>query len=350
MNNDIYNNILSGDIKNSLYNVCSYIINNDKIIILEITLINVCSYIGSFINIINIKKYIDILQSTRIFIENNNVKISDILTLITKMCIICNDYNKNITIKTGLIPLNKLKEKLTDIFNNDTTITSNNIHKFESILPPKDSDSYLLSIKIINGLIKTISSIDKNPEDDYIFKISDKLKNSFDYIIRKNYYIETKIIDDGDIIYFLWGFISILFNDIIISDLYWLYNYEYLKKYKKQRNGLLYGCAIIIIYLYKKNLSTNWDEEELNIINKINNISLSLFNEVKDNLKSPHQPSQHQPSQQQQPSKINNIQDINKDPLTYLYNYVPRINNTTYHNPINPNINNFIEEDKIIPI
>lgn len=334
-NKKLYNTIINGNIEESLHDVCIILINNNNISEFEETLIALCGYIGSFINIYNIVKFNDIIHHTKLFIENDNINITIILSLISKFCILCDINNKYPTLKAGIIPISKLREKIIDIFDDNSSLSTNGIHKFSTIIPPPNSDSYLLSLKIISNFLKLIKNIDNinNDDGDKLIFISDKLRNSFDYIIRKKFFFETKLIDDPDSVWFLWGFISIIYNnDENISNLYWLFNYNYKKSNKKYRYGLIWSSAINIIYSKKKNLSKLWNKDELIIIYKIEEIALQLYNEVSKNNNSTIV------------SNNNNNKSSSIDALEYLYKYTPKIslNNDNNHN------NTYIEENKII--
>lgn len=329
--------IIIGDIENSLQETCKILYENNEINLLEDTLIAICSYIGSFINIFNISKYNDILSSTKKIIEDDNINITIFLVLITKMCILCDIYTKNPTIKAGILPITKLRDKIIDIFNDNIKLSSNGINRFEAIIPPPDSETYILSIKIITSIIIFIKTVDPISIDDTdkIQLIAEKLRNCFDYIIKKNYHFEIKITDDLDTVWFLWGFISILYNEIYISDAYWLFNYNYKKNKKKYRCGIIYGTAINMIYTHKKNISSLWNNNEQLIINKISEISIEMYNEY---IKTNSKPNNYQ---------INNDKsNINTLGIEYLFTYKPRIINSIKHE-ININNNN-IEESRII--
>lgn len=337
----LFDNIIIGNIENSLQETCKILYENKNIEILEDTLIAVCSYIGSFINIYNVTKYNDILLCTKQIIENDNINITDFLLLITKMCILCDIYNKNPIVKAGILPALKLREKIIDIFNDNMKLSSNGLNRFEAIIPPSDSDSYLLSMKIISSLVLFIKTVDNISIDETIKiqTIAEKLRNCFDYIIKKNYKFEIKITDDLDNIWFLWGFISILYNEQYIADAYWLFNYNYKKNKKKYRCGIIYGTAINMIYTHKKNISSYWNKNEQIIIDKIKEVSIQMYNEyIKNNaIKS-----------------INNYdsdEDYNKtnqmNGLDYLFSYKPKIINNQQNNNNNNNTN-FQEENKII--
>jgi hypothetical protein len=311
MNKNIYTNIINGDIQKSIYDVCNFLLLNNNIYELEDTIINICSYIGSFVTIYNIKKYIDIINLSKKCIETDKIDVKNILCLITKMCILCDIHNKNPCVKTGVINVKKLREKIIDIFNDDTKLSSNGINRFNTIIPPPDSETYLLSIKIISNIIKLIKSLDciNYDDTDNIKDISNKLRNCFDYIIRKKFTFETSLFDDTDSIWFLWGFISILYKEEYISNLYWLFVYNYKKNKKNNRIGLLWGSAICICFLNKNGNIKSWNEKEIAIINKIYDISLELFNEVKNKNKNNQ--------------IVVNDKKENIDGVTYIYNYIP---------------------------
>jgi len=316
-NKELVDFVCKGNIEKSLYATSIFLIENAKIEVLEETLIFICSYIGAFINIRDIIKLNDIILSTKSLIENDNINVSDYLILITKMCILCNVYNINPVSKTGVIPLNKLREKIIDVFSEDNKLSSNGIMKFEMIIPPTDSEAYLLSIKIITSFIRIIKIIDEIPSENAnaIEMIAIKFKNCFDYIIRKKYIIQTKLNpNEHDPIYFLWGFIEILFqHENFIHSYYWLFCNNYKKSLKSQRIGLIYACAIAIIYSYKRHISNSWNQNELNVIYKTKEISLDLIQQVKTEIK---QKDIHI----EKPAK----EKKTLDGISYLDTYIPR--------------------------
>lgn len=316
-NKELVDFVCKGNIEKSLYATSIFLIENAKIEVLEETLIFICSYIGSFINIRDIIKLNDIILSTKSLIENDNINVADYLILITKMCILCNVYNINPVSKTGVIPLNKLREKIIDAFSEDNKLSSNGIMKFEMIIPPTDSEAYLLSIKIITSFIRIIKIIDEIPSENAnaIEMIAIKFKNCFDYIIRKKYIIQTKLNpNEHDPIYFLWGFIEILFqHEDFIHSYYWLFCNNYKKSLKSQRIGLIYACSIAIIYSYKRHISNSWNQNELNVIYKTKEISLDLIQQVKNEIK-------HKDIHIEKPLKEKKA----LDGITYLDTYIPR--------------------------
>lgn len=322
-NKELFDFIAKGNIEKSLYATCIFLIENSKIEVLEETLITVCSHIGSFIQIRDINKLNDIILSTKAIIESDNINVNEYLILITKMCILSNNYNISPLCKTGTIPISKLREKIIDVFSEDIKLSSNGIRKFEMIIPPTDSEAYLLSLKIITSFIRIIKIIEEVSSDntDGIELISIKFKNCFDYIIRKKYVIQTKLNpNEYDPIYFLWGFIEILFqHEDFIHGYYWLFCNNYKRSLKSQRIGLIYACSIAVIYSYKRHISKSWNQSELNVIQKTNEIALDMLKTVRKDLKNKNLLIEPEKPEKEVKTKPNG--------LDYFNRFTPKINN-----------------------
>jgi len=291
---ELYENIRNSNIQGSIYITSKLILQdtlNSKsknIEIIENTFIYIFGYIGTFISISDINLFIDVIQDFCNIIDDDNIVTKDYYTLLTKTCIICDIYNSNPTPKSGLTDIKILRERVISLFENDSfKISSAGIKKFEGVLPPVNSDSYKLALQIITGLVYSINQLDEIDIEDTekIIDIANKLRNAFDYIIRRKFIFETKFYtSDNDCVWFLWGIISILYNDPVINNLYKLYNLRYKKKNKTNRNGLIYTAVLIIVFLSKKDISRNWNKKELQSIKKIQEISLPLFKEIKKDL------------------------------------------------------------------
>jgi len=326
INKELYDFIIKGHIEKSLYSTCIFLIKNSKMEILEETLIAICSYIGTFITLKDIIKLNDIIITLDKIINTEKLNISEYLIIVTKMCILCNIHNSHPLTKTGIMPVAKLREKILDVFSEEDKLSSNGILKFEQIIPPVDSEAYLLSIKIITAFVRIIKILDglSSEQTDNIELLSNKFKNCFDYIIRKKYIIETKLNpNEHDPIYFLWGFVEILYShEEFIHKYYTLFSHNYTKKLKKDRIGLLYAVTISIVYSYKRFISSSWNQNELMVVNKTKEISHNLLKQVKSDLK---QLNINHNSTSASDSD-NDIDNKKVDGLTFIWDYLPKCN------------------------
>ena len=346
MDNELFTSICNGDIQNSIMISTKIIFLHESIDMLENVYINICAYIGSFISLYDISKLTDIYSSLKNIIENEKLIIKDIYIIISKMCILCDIYNKHPNARCGNMSIKVLKDKISILFNsNELKLSHNGVMRFDGILPPCDHENYNLAIKIVAIIIKTIKSTDDISVDEgnMLVDISNKLRHIIDYILRTKFKFETKFYSsDNDNAWFLWGVFCVLYKNKIFDDAFWLYNYEYKKKYRSKRVGILWSLPIISIYIHKSDISKGWSSKENNVIAKIEEISINLYNElrrkiIKDN-----------------PDKFEkkNKDEVDKyDGLKYILNFVPVVNyindksndNMSYQN--SSQINAKIKED-----
>lgn len=287
---ELFTAICQAKIKDSLF-IASKILLKDpdkNLDTLQNTFIAVCSYIGSFISVYNIRLWLNVVENVVEFIENDKIMIKDMYVLVCKMCLLCDIYIKNPSVKTGTISLKILREKIIDIFDADKfKLSTNGMSKFEGIIPPPDSPSYALAQQIITGYVHIFKVLGEMSPDnkDKISDTANKIRNSFDYIIRKKYTFETKFYEsDSDAVWFLWGIISLLFNNAELDILYQLFCFGYNKKNRNNRIGMLWGSSITMVYLTKKDVARNWNQDEIKAIKKIEDVALTLYNDIRKEL------------------------------------------------------------------
>jgi len=284
--------------------------------------INVCAYIGSFINIYDISKLLDIYSHTKRIIEAEQIIIQDIYILVSKMCIICDMYNKHTVSKCGSMSMKTLKEKVAPAFAEDMKLSSNGIRRFDGILPPADHENYNVALRIIAILIRTIKSTDNIPVENAnnINDIANRLRNVLDFVLRSKYRFETKFYSqDNDNAWFIWGVFSVLYNEPFLADAFWLYSSNYKKTYRQKRLGLLWSMAIAVIYSHKRGISTGWNEKELLVIGKIEDIAIKLYNEIRQTIVAEN-PNKFE--KKQKPAALKN------DGLNFISDYTPVIKGT----------------------
>tara|TARA_B100000795_G_C22806649_1_gene445387 strand:+ start:9123 stop:10199 length:1077 start_codon:yes stop_codon:yes gene_type:complete len=318
MNNELYTSISNGNVQNSLLIATKIIFLYDKPDLIDHTYIDICSYIGTFITIKDISKLIDVINITKNIIDNDKILIKDTYLLITKLCIICDIYNKHPTAKCTNMSMSILKNKIAHIINNNELRLSNNgIMRFEGILPPHDHENYMTALKIIAIIITTIKLTDDISVDniDKIASISNDLRLVTEFIIRKKIKLETKFNStDDDIVWFLWGVYSILYKEVIFDNSYYLYNYEFKKKNKVTRSGLLHAISLISIYIHNKNISNGWNIHEKNVIDKIDEVAIKLYNEIKRDI------IKDNPDKFEKPKRV---EKNYQDGLDYINDYIP---------------------------
>ena len=156
-------------------------------------------------------------------------------------------------------------------------------------------------------------------DGDTLMNTANKLRYIIEYILRTKYRFETKFYStDDDNAWFLWGVFSILYKNEVFNDAFFLYNYEYKKKYRTKRIGILWSLPIISIYTHKCDISKGWNSKESMVISKIEEISINLYNELRRKII------------KENPDKFEkrNKEEVDKyDGLKYILNFVPVINN-----------------------
>ncbi len=113
----------------------------------------------------------------------------------------------------------------------------------------------------------------------------------------------------------MWGVLSILYNEAFIADAFWLYNYNFKKTFKKKRQGILISMGCAVIHSHKKDISIGWNKNELNVINKIDDIALKLYNEIRQKI------TKENPEAFQEERRVNE-----NDGLDVISVYVPLLN------------------------
>jgi hypothetical protein len=291
METELYENICKAKIKESIYCATKIILKDvDNFESLVSTFIAVCSYVGSFVSVYDIRLLVDVCQDIMYLIDDEKIVMKDVYVLVTKLCIICDIYVKNPVAKTGATNVKLLRPKIIDLFTATDTfkLSDNGISLFEGVLPPADSESYSLGMQIITGyvhIIKELEALSTDNHQDKIDQIAQKIRKSFDYIVRKKYTFETKFYkSDNDAVWFLWGILSLLFQDNEMDMFYQMFNYRYCKKNRNHRIGLLWAAGILLVWIKKRDIARGWTSKEVQVIKKIEEVSLDLYKDIKKSL------------------------------------------------------------------
>lgn len=321
MDNSLFTNIIDANIEKSLYIATELLLKDtDKNMnIIHHTIIAVCSYIGSFVSLCEIKLFLEITNYTTLSINDDQIIIKNLYIVITKMCILCDIFKSHPVSRVGIIPVKTLRSKVIGLFeNNNCSLTDSGLSKFKEILPPFESPTFQLALQIISSFVETKKTIEMRSADDDFDELSDtanKLRHFLDYIVRKKFIFETSFYPtDTDSIWFLWGLISVLFNNEEIDMVYYLFSHEYKKKIKQQRIGLLWVTGLVMVYICKKDVARNWNSKEKMIISKIEEVHMELYKDIKNDFSSKHEIPSH------------NIHEHHgKQGIDYLQTYRPKI-------------------------
>jgi len=289
MNEELYDFICNAKINESLKKTTHIILTNTEGSYKEVqeTFINIVSYICSFLSVNDAYLLNDVIFDLYHFIQNENMIIKEVYILICKLCILCDINLKNPCIKVGTIGIKQLRTKVIDIFDNGFKLEQLGLTNFEHVLSNIESDTYDLVLKIVTGYVYSMKNIENTSveESHIIDKTTNKLRDSVDYILRKNFIIENKIQqNDNDIVWFLWGVLLGLFGNDELKIMFHLFRQDYNKKKKSHRKGILYGVFVILVFQKKRDISRKWNKNELNIIQKMQDISQDLYKDIKQEI------------------------------------------------------------------
>lgn len=299
---------------NALQEVSKILCSNDpsQIEILEDIFLNTLSYIGSNIDITTSLRWIDILKRTQTFITNEEIHIDDTLILTCMFCILAKEIHVS-----KLLPLNQLRTRVIHCFN--TKLSIHEERTYDSILPTQTSESFAVASSILSGYIKLLEEIKSVSQDDrQLYNLSNRLRLCVEYVTRKNVYIEHNDNRDPDNIWFVWKVINaITGNPVPIKIANDLFVYKWNPKNKKNRQGLLWGCAFVVVLTHRNNVSKSWTEENVKMFNKVKEMTPVMIKKIRSEM--PKLP---------QENKVKSMKDM--DPMEIMMNFVPSIKSSTF--------------------
>lgn len=278
----VYNDIINGNIEQSLQKICEILSKNDEDLEkLEEEFVNICSYIGTHMDITHCRRWIDIMNNVKVFVNESKIMIDKTLELCCKLCILCKSVHE-----TKQMPIKKLRDHVIQYFDK-TELNQYQLKLFEDILPHMKNESYNIACNICSTFIKFIIDIENTHLDDKnIFHLSNHLRLCIEYITRRDVYIENGINRDSDCTWFLWGMLVILSsNNSDITIAYELFKFRWKQSFKKHRIGLLWGSIFIVILSRKHISSPEWGIKDCKIFDKIRSMSTHMMNETKNKIK-----------------------------------------------------------------
>lgn len=308
------NYIKEHQLDNALQEVCKILCSGDpnQITTLENTFLNICSHIGSNIDIHTTLRWIDILKRTQSFITSEEIHIDETLILTCMLCLLCREIHVS-----KLLPLNQLRARVIQSFN--TKLSPHEERAYDKILPTQTSDSFAVASSILSGYLKLLGEIkDVSQDDRQLYNLSNRLRLCVEYVTRKNVYIEHNDNRDPDNIWFVWNVMDALTgNPAPIKIANDLFNYKWNPKNKKNRQGLLWGCAFVVVLTHRNNVSKSWVEENVKMFNKVREMTPIMIKKIRSEMPKPPKETQ-----------TRTMKDM--DPIEILMNFVPSARSSTF--------------------
>lgn len=264
--------IKSGDINNSLKELCSILHHNKQIDKLEEDLIFIIDYIGRHMSATHASKYYDIVDKTYDFITSESILIDETLVLCCKMCCLCKELydTPSIHVKT----LRKLI--ITDL---QHPLKHEYVRSLDTFLPVPTSSSFPVACNIAMCFINYQNTAEKLSIDSKeLIALTNRIRLCIEYITRKNVYIENSQSKNGDCVWFLWTLIIHICQSPIIQKLYNTFMFKWKATHKNKRIGILWSSVFFI--KYNKN---EWTEKDKLTFQQIKNMSKQLMDESKSN-------------------------------------------------------------------
>jgi hypothetical protein len=233
---ELYSHIKKSNADLSLY-YTGFLLSTD-IESLQLTWIKLASNLGEYCQLY-FNKWLNIVNEISDFIQTEEVFIKTAFIITTKLCILYQTSSNYISVPKKTV--SSLRNNIIDVFE----VPLLDKEKYKTILP-KPSNESDFCIKIISGLMKLW-----NEKKTY------KLRETLEYLCRKDYSIENDFID------FLWNFFKLL-NPSITNGPYIVFKAYFRKKDKTWRYGLIYA-----LHNFLNETNPTWTVNELYIIEQV---------------------------------------------------------------------------------
>jgi len=231
--------------------------------LLQKTWIRAIACIGEYTDVCFMKWH-DCIKDIVLFIESDEVDVSHVMKITTKLCILFqNNIQYNVVPKTT-IP--QLRTKTIGYFEENVAKLSQKGEDFFLQILPKPINEKEFCLKIIGCLVKLW--VNKKPID---------FRNAVEYLSRKDYVIESIHTETGSsIVAFLWEFMK-LYEPNVANDIYIIYKTGFKKKDKLWRNNVLYG---IHNYLNETYNTVSWDCSEKTLIENTDIVAKDIWEHI----------------------------------------------------------------------
>jgi hypothetical protein len=91
---------------------------------------------------------------------------------------------------------------------------------------------------------------------------------------------------------------------------YQMFNYRYCKKNRNHRIGLLWAAGILLVWIKKRDIARGWATKEVQVIKKIEEVSLDLYKDIKKSLLKSGEIQDDSKSSRNEQNKFNGLEYI----------------------------------------
>lgn len=273
MNEALFVAIIRNDLETALFETGD-LLKDGATDVLENTWIRVLALVGETVGLGNIGEYqASIMEVDRITAdESDEVDVADAFLITTRIAFLCNRFD-NFYARPVLA---KMKEKVQGLFPESGSLNDKGMATYRRLLPTGEEERAFI-VRILAGLAKIWS------EEDY-----DNARLVIEYLTRKRFvvpkpkWIMPAAVDDNDIIWILWGAITLFAPDsIVIATSFKIFCRNYKKQSKIDRAGLLWASFYHMSCSYKKGTADIWwTPEEKRIYNHVSTNVRALWNQI----------------------------------------------------------------------
>lgn len=254
---DLFNIFKQHKLKDALY-MTGKLIHEEKVELLQRTWIRAIASIGDYSNVYYLKWY-DTCSTLDEFIQSEQFNIKDAFLISTKICILFQNMIHYIVIPKRSVT--QLRAKTISYFTDYAELSEAGINLFEGILP-KAINEREFCLQVVSTLVSAWSS------NNHIV-----IRDSIEYLCRKDYTIESSHLQDTSIVSFIWEFLSV-FQPENTKAIYSIYKTDYKKKEKSWRISLLLGIHNCVNTSYNK---LSWSDNDKHILQKTADVSKDMW-------------------------------------------------------------------------
>ncbi len=271
--NDLIVAVIHNDPEAALFETGRYLYQSETDELLY-ALVNACAFAAETITLETIDLYLDTLRHLKRCLDSEKIRIRDAFQVTLLLCFL---FGRSQGLPTKSV-LPKLKEQIVPLFPEKASLSKRGEELFGKLLPPKDTDEYAFSQRVLAGLSKLFA--DKEME---------KIRYSLEYLSRKRYQIQKprwlapSIGEDQDIIWILWGAVMIAYsNNPNVATLFELFCLDFKKSHKLSRAPFLWIVPYVVDMPPPDKLEATWSHIESQLYERVTSTTVDLWKQIQE--------------------------------------------------------------------